>query len=143
MRIPLLVLAFLVTAPAFAQVVGLGGGYALPGPRLASPTTPSPDFPFHVWLRVHGLSWDGAYESYTGHGKFQIASDHSATPAKPINFEYECGVTFLKPVVNQFQARWITPDKTLQILLYDPDRPNKPRTCNLSVLAHPPQKIPY
>jgi hypothetical protein len=146
MRIPLFALALLIATPSFSQMasgVGPFSGYPFPGPRLASPTTPNHDFPLHVWLRVHGLIWDGAYEFYTGHGKFQIASANSATPNKPINFEYECGVAFRNPAVNQFQARWIIPDKTLQILLYDPDHPNKPRTCNLSALAHPPQKIPY
>jgi hypothetical protein len=147
MRIPLLALALLVAAPAFAQSnVSIESGNPIPGPKLISPSTPNPDFPLRVWLRVHGLYWDETYEYYSAHGKFQIASAASATPAnsvKPIDFEYQCGVTFLKPKINQFQARWIKPDKTLQILLYDPGRPEKPRTCNLTVLAHPPQKIPH
>ena len=146
MRIALLALALLIAAPAFAQSdsgPGIETNNPIPGSKLVSPSTPNPDFPLRVWLRVHGNTWDGSYEYYSGHGKFQIASLNPATPTKSINFEYECDVTFLKPKVNQFQARWLKPDKTLQILLADPDRPNKPRTCNLSVLAYPPQKIPY
>lgn len=145
MRIPLLALALLLAAPALAQVDGPPYGdqnNPVPGPKLASPSTPSPDFPLQVSLRVHGNTWNGIYEYYAGHGKFQIASANSATPAAPIDFEYQCGVTFLKPEANQFQARWLKPDKTLQILLFDPERPKKPRTCNLTALAQPLPQIP-
>jgi len=138
MRVPLLVLALLFTAPAFAQVVLL----SVPAPRLVSPSTPNPDFPLRVSLRVHGNTWDYTYEYYAGHGKFQIASSDPATPARTFNFEYQCGFTFLKPALNQFQARWIKPDKTLQILLYDPGRPEKPRTCNLTASTKPFPHIP-
>lgn len=146
MRIPLLALALLlITAPAFAQSdsgPGIETNNPIPGSKLASPATPNPDFPLRVSLRVRGNTWDGSYEYYAGHGRLQIASTNPATPAKLMFFEYECGVTFLKPKVNQFQARWIKPDKTLQVLLYDPDRPNKPRTCNLTALARPLPPIP-
>ena len=143
--IPLLALALLIATPAFAQD-GSGPGIEtdnpIPGSKLASPATPNPDFPLRVSLRVHGNFWDGSYEFYSGHGKFQIASTDPTTPATSMFFEYECGVTFLKPKVNQFQARWIKPDKTLQVLLYDPDRPSKPRTCNLNALARPLPRMP-
>ena len=116
MRIPLLALALLVTATGFSQSdfgpPGVETPNPIKGPQLASPSTPSLDYPLRVWLRVHRNTWNGFYEYYAGEGKFQFAS---ANAPKPINFEYQCGVTFLKPAVHQFQARWIKPDKTLQI----------------------------
>jgi hypothetical protein len=146
MRIPLLALALLATSTAaFAQSDSPPYGETdnpVPGSKLASPSIPNPDFPLHVWLRVRGNTWNGSYEYYSGHGRFQISPTDAATTPKPVNFEYECGYTFLNPKLNQFQARWVKPNKTLQILLYDPDRPSKPRTCNLNALAQPLQKIP-
>ena len=143
MRILLLALALLVAAPGFAQVDSPPYGVETPspikGPQLASPTTASPDFPLQVWLRLRHNAWEGSYEYYAGDGRFEIASP---TRAKPINFEYQCGVTFLKPAANEFQARWVKPGKTLQILLDDPGSPKKPRTCNLTVLARPLPRVP-
>jgi hypothetical protein len=138
MRFALLAIALLITAPAFAQSdvppYGLETPNPIKGSQLGSPSTPNPEFPLRVWLRIRHNTWDGSYEYYSGDGKFQFAT---ANPAKPGNFEYQCGVTFLNPAVNQFQARWIKPDKTLQIVLADPNRPRKVRTCNLTVLARP------
>jgi hypothetical protein len=144
MRIPLLALALLVAAPAFAQD---GPPYAeqnnpIPGSKLASPATPNPDFPLRVSLRVHNTFWDGSYEFYEGYGIVKLSSATPSSPPQRINFEYECGYTFLKPKVNQFQARWIKPNKTLQVLLFDPDRPSKPRTCTLTALAKPLPRLP-
>jgi hypothetical protein len=142
MRTFVIALALLATSavPALAQV-GSGPGFPtdnpIPGSKLASPATPNPEFPLHVWLHLGSNAWEGDNEYYIGYGRFQIASAAPATPAKPMHFEYECGVTFRDPAVNQFQARWLKPNKTLQILLYDPERPSKPRTCNISALAHP------
>lgn len=148
MRPALLALAFFVAAPAFAQMgPSLGVNYRdqynpIPGPQLASPSIANPAFPLQVRLHLRGNSWNGYYEYYAGEGTFRFGSADPATPGRRINFAYECGVTFLKPRVNQFQARWVKPDKTLQILLADPDRPNKPRTCNLTALAQPPLRTP-
>ena len=125
MRIPLLVLAVLVAAPGFAQIDNPPYGETtnpIKGPQLASPSAPSPGFPLRVWLRLRRNTWEGSYEYYAGEGRFEIASP---TPAKPINFQYQCGVTFLNPATNQFEARWIKPGKTLQIALADPDRPQE------------------
>ena len=149
MRTALLALAFFVAGHAFAQTgPTFGPNYRdqynpIPGPQLASPSIPTPAFPLQVRLYLRGTTWNGYYDYYAGEGTFRLASADPATPVGRIHFEYQCGVTFLKPQVNQFQARWTKPDKTLQILLYDPGSPEKPRTCDLTVLAHPPQKIPY
>jgi hypothetical protein len=150
MRIPLLALALLVACAISSHAqrncnltsgTSIPDGYGLTkGPQFTSPAVPNQKYPLRVSLHLKCNIWDNYYGYYAGEGKLELAS---TTPYKPIDFEYQCGVTFLKPKVNQFQARWIKPDKSLQILLYDPDRPNKPRTCNLDVLAHPPQKIPY
>lgn len=134
-------LALLVSAPAFAQIPA--GWYTddpIPGPQLASPSTPDPSYPLRVRLHLRANYWHGKDEYYAGHGRMQLTS---AGPATSMYFEYECGVSFLNPGINEFQARWIKSNKTLQILLTDPDHPSKPRTCKVNAIEKPNPRVPW
>jgi hypothetical protein len=93
---------------------------------------PNPRFPLTVSLRLETRLYDGS--NFIGAG-----SGHLFDQGANLDFRYRCDLTFPVGPAIEFQARWVTPNRKLEIRLRDPHS-DRTRTCRLttSMLQPPP-----
>jgi hypothetical protein len=92
---------------------------------------PNPRFPITVLLTLNSNSYNGV--QYSGQGNAHVFNPHGEN----LFFHYRCELTFEPYRPAEFQARWITPQRKLEILLLKPGTSHT-RRCRITTTPEAP-----